>query len=107
MNAATAFVLPSRRETFGLVFTEALFAGLPVIYPKGTAIDGYFDGHSFALPVNASDPASIADAMQEAIQREEELKAALSDWQRSSHAKQFQRPSIAANFAAGLIHAAG
>ncbi|WP_299194619.1 glycosyltransferase [uncultured Erythrobacter sp.] len=107
MSAATAFVLPSRRETFGLVFTEALFAGLPVIYPKGTAIDGYFDGHSFALPVNASDPASIADAMQEAIQREDELKAALSDWHHSSHAKQFQRPSIAANFAAGLIHAAG
>ncbi|NJO13721.1 MAG: glycosyltransferase family 4 protein [Rhizobiales bacterium] len=41
---AKALIMPSLRESFGLVFIEALFAGIPIIYPRGTAVDGYFDG---------------------------------------------------------------
>lgn len=36
-----ALLLPSLNETFGMVYVEALFAGLPVMFTRGTAIDGY------------------------------------------------------------------
>ena len=34
--------MPSRYETFGLVYGEAMSQGLPIIYSKGQGVDGYF-----------------------------------------------------------------
>ena len=107
MNAASAFVLPSLRESFGMVFVEALFAGLPIIYPKGTSVDGYFDGARFAIAVDARNPRAIAEAMREAVAKEAEMKAALTDWQGSQAMQKFQRDSIASAFASGLLGALG
>ncbi|ANY19427.1 2-deoxystreptamine glucosyltransferase [Tsuneonella dongtanensis] len=106
LNRATALVLPSRRESFGMVFIEALFAGIPIIYPAGTAVDGYFDGEPFALRVDAGSTASIAAAMDRAVTHEEELKAALADWQNSPRARRFTREAIGDAFASGLHRAA-
>lgn len=36
------FVMPSRKETFGLVYVEALSQGIPVIYTRNEGIDGFF-----------------------------------------------------------------
>lgn len=105
LNRAMGFVLPSLRESFGLVFIEALFAGLPVIYPKGTAIDGYFDGFSFAIGVDSNDPSAIAAAMRTVVREEQNLKADLLQWQESEHAKQFMRSTIGRVFAVGLSRA--
>lgn len=107
MNSATAFVLPSRRESFGLVFIEALFAGLPIIYPRGMAVSGWFDNCPFAIPVPPRDPAAIADAMAFAVREETRLKAALLDWQVSRAAERFRRPGIAAAYGAALQAACG
>ena len=102
LNRAVALVLPSFRETFGLVFIEALFAGLPVIHSRGTAIDGYFDGAPFALPVDPHSPASIAEAMATALRNEAAMKAALRDWQTSPASLRFTRTAIGEAFAKGL-----
>ncbi|MEO1729303.1 MAG: glycosyltransferase [Pseudomonadota bacterium] len=102
MRNASGFVLPSLRESFGLVFVEALFAGLPIIYPKGTAVDGYFDDAPFALPVDARDPNSIAEAMATLVDNEDQMKLELAKWQTSEDAKAFQRPGIAQKFAAAI-----
>lgn len=102
MNTAAAFVLPSLRETFGMVFIEALFAGSPIIYPKGTSVDGYFDGAPFALGIDARDPSAIVDAIIYAIENETEIKAALADWQQSDAKRLFQRDSIGEAFSRGI-----
>lgn len=94
MNEAIAFIMPSLGESFGLVFIEALFAGLPIIYPKEQAIDGYFDNHDFAIPVDPRDSKEIAQAMIYVRKNETALKNALSQWQKSDQAKLFARPSI-------------
>lgn len=107
MRRATALVMPSLRESFGLVFIEALFAGIPVIYPKGTAIDGYFDGLPFAISVDAHDPGAIAAAMRQVRAEEAELKAALRQWQQSEASQAFTRPRIGRTFAEGLRQALG
>lgn len=105
MNAAKGFALASHRDSFGLVFVEALFAGLPIVYPKGTAVDGYFDGYDFAIPVDSADPRSIARGMAMLDQEEAALKQELAEWQMSSHAEQFMRPAITATFRRGLAEA--
>lgn len=42
-NEADIFVMPSVRETFGLVYLEAISQGLPIIYLANDGIDGLFD----------------------------------------------------------------
>nr|WP_232367514.1 glycosyltransferase [Altererythrobacter lutimaris] len=105
-NAAIGFVLPSLHESFGLVFIEALFAGLPIIYPKGRAVDGYFDDMPFAIAVDPRDPHEISESMKIIIERETALKAEIARWQTSDHAAKFQRDAIASAFAKGLATAA-
>jgi glycosyltransferase involved in cell wall biosynthesis len=102
MNRATGLVLPSLRESFGLVFIEALFAGLPIIYPKGAAVDGYFDNCSFAIAVDARDPEAIAAAIERLVRDEAKLKADLLAWQNSAEARRFTPGAIARAFTDGL-----
>lgn len=102
MNGAAAFVMPSLRESFGLVFLEALFAGLPIIHPKGASIDGYFDGLPFAIPVNARRPEDIARAVRHVVENEAELKAALGAWQQAGGLQRFTRAAIARTFSEGI-----
>ena len=103
LNRAKGFVLPSLRESFGLVFIEALFAGLPIIYPKGAAIDGYFDDYPFAIAVDARDPAAIAEAMDILMRDENRLKSDLLAWQNGPHSRRFTRDAIARTFEQGLL----
>ncbi len=102
MNGATAFVMPSRRESFGLVFIEALFAGLPIIYPKGASVDGYLDGLPFAIKVDARSTRQISQAICHALAHEKELKAALAQWQNAGGLARFTRTAIARTYAKGL-----
>lgn len=102
LNDAIAMVLPSRRESFGLAFIEALFAGTPIIYPAGAAVDGYFDNAPFALRAEASDPASIAVAMERAVKQQVDLKAALAEWQHSEGPRRFSSVSVGQAFGDAL-----
>ena len=49
------FIMPSFRETFGLVYIEAMSQGLPIIYSKGQGIDGYFKDGTVGYSVNPKD----------------------------------------------------
>lgn len=102
MNGAAVFVMPSRRESFGLVFVEALFAGLPIIYPKGASIDGYFDGLPFAIGVNSRNTREIGEAISHAVRHEEALKLALKEWQQAGGLERFSRAAIGGTYATGL-----
>ncbi|HJB45653.1 MAG TPA: glycosyltransferase family 4 protein [Candidatus Mediterraneibacter surreyensis] len=60
---ADIFVLPSKGETFGLVYAEAMSQGLPVIYSKDEGFDGQFQEGVVGYHVNPKDPKSIANAI--------------------------------------------
>src|SRR5690606_2930407 len=41
-SEADVFVMPSRNETFGLVYVEAMLQGLPILYTSNEGIDGFY-----------------------------------------------------------------
>lgn len=63
MRECTLFAMPSVRETFGLVYVEALSQGLPVVYTKNDGIDGFFD-ESVGIAVNPASVDEICNALK-------------------------------------------
>ena len=61
---ARALLLPSLNETFGMVYVEALFAGVPVLHTVGTGIDGWLDGLDVSIAVPPRDAEAVADAIE-------------------------------------------
>ena len=56
-------LLPSLNETFGMVYVEALFAGIPVLLTANSAVDGYLDGLNVAFAVPPKDVGAISAAI--------------------------------------------
>ena len=106
MNNAAAFALVSRRETFGMVFAEALLAGCPIIYPRGAAVDGYFPEGGFARGVDAGDHLELRDAIVAGIKGQDQLKQRLGLWQADGGADPFKRASILTKYQSMLERAA-
>jgi len=61
------FVLPSIKETFGLVYAEAMSQGLPVIYTRGQGFDGQFQNRKVGYSVDCYSEKEIADRIIEVI----------------------------------------
>ena len=55
-NSSDIFVMPSKHETFGLTYIEAMTQGLPVIYSKGEGISGLFPEGYIGYGVDNNDP---------------------------------------------------
>ena len=49
------FIMPSKTETFGLVYVEAMSQGLPCLYSSGQGIDGYFKNGEIGYSINPDD----------------------------------------------------
>ena len=73
-----ALLLPSLNETFGMVYIEALFAGVPILFTRGTAIDGYLDGLDVGHAVPPRDPKAIAAAILDLDTRTAEMRDAIA-----------------------------
>lgn len=56
-------VLVSRNETFGMSYVEALLSGVPILYSKGTGIDGYVDDIDAAVGVCPRSVEDIRDGL--------------------------------------------
>lgn len=63
-RANDIFVMPSKTETFGRVYLEAMSQGLPVIYTRGQGFDGQFDEGVIGYSVNSMDACELADKIQ-------------------------------------------
>ncbi len=107
MNGAAVFVMPSFRESFGMVFVEALLAGCPIIYPENRSVAGYFDGAPFAVAVPPGDPAAIGAATAQMLADQPARKAALAAWQKTPAAHAFTRDAILERYRDGLGAAIG
>lgn len=97
-NEAAVFALPSRRESFGMVFAESLLAGTPVLFSTGTAIDGFFAKTDFARPVNPADQHEIAAALTDMLGRNKAIKTELARRQAQNSFNFLTRDRILVNY---------
>ena len=61
MRAADIFVMPSHRETFGLVYAEAMSQGLPVLYTRNQGFDGQFPDGTVGYAISDTDAQDVAE----------------------------------------------
>jgi glycosyltransferase involved in cell wall biosynthesis len=101
-NAAAAFALVSHRESYGMVFAEALLAGAPCLIPRGRAIDGYFAEGSVVLAADPEDEAEIARALVRLVREETAFKDRLAELGRTGGLALLTRPAIRASYLGAL-----
>ncbi len=85
------FIMPSKYETFGLVYIEAITQGLPVIYTRGQGFDGYFNEGTVGYGVKYDDIEEITESTLKILEKEkwnfkdieEEIKGSF-DWKNIS-----------------------
>jgi glycosyltransferase involved in cell wall biosynthesis len=102
-----AFLMPTRRETFGLVFVEALFCGLPILHTRGWGVDGFFVDGEVGY---ACDPLSLADikrGIETLIDDEAGFKDRLARLASRGGLRPFQRQTIVDGYRVILDRAMG
>jgi glycosyltransferase involved in cell wall biosynthesis len=97
MNRYAAFVMPTRRETYGMVHVEAVLAGVPILWSKDRGIDGLLDDVGYRC-----DPTSLDDVtagIRHLLAEEEPLKRAIGAMQAKNAFAHLRRDAIAAQYA--------
>lgn len=64
MSRSDILVVPSKRETFGLVYVEAMSQGLPVIYTRGQGFDGFFEEGEIGYAVSSDDSIGVGESIR-------------------------------------------
>lgn len=101
-HGATAFALISHRESYGMVFAEALLAGAPCLIPKGQAIDGYFEEGSVVLSASSDDETAIAEALLRLVREETAFKERLKALGQAGGLDRLTRAAISATYSDAL-----
>lgn len=68
------FAMVSHAETFGLVYIECLSQGLPLLYTKGTGIDGLFTDGQIGYGVDSRSDESIYEGLVEIVDNYDRLR---------------------------------
>lgn len=101
-NGAAAFALVSHRETYGMVFAEALLAGAPCLFPRGRAIDGYFPEGTVVLGADPESEEEIAGALVRLVREERAFKGRLAELGASGGLAFLTRPAIRDSYLGAL-----
>jgi glycosyltransferase involved in cell wall biosynthesis len=98
VNQYAAFVLPSRRETYGMVYVEALLAGTPILWSQRRGIDGLLDGLDAGYRCDPSSPDDIAAGIGFLLDNEQPLKHALARHQAAKAFEHLRSGAIASRY---------
>ncbi|WP_161485362.1 glycosyltransferase family 4 protein [Abyssicoccus albus] len=73
LNQSKVFVMPSLKETFGLVYLEAALAKVPSIFIEGQGIDGVFKNEVSGIKIN-NDITQLIEAVLFLLESDNERK---------------------------------
>jgi glycosyltransferase involved in cell wall biosynthesis len=100
-----AFLMPTRRETFGMVFIEALFSGLPVLHTKGWGIDGFFKPGDIGYACDATQLSDVQHGIERLLLEQEPLKSKVALLHDLGQFERFKRRHIVDTYRAALNQA--
>jgi len=72
---ADIFAMPSHRDTFGLVYAEAMSQGTPILYSRGQGFDEQFPDGTVGFAVSDRDPEELADRIMRIAENYKEFSA--------------------------------
>ena len=72
------FIMPSKPETFGLVYVEALSQNLPIIYTKGQGFDGFYPDGKVGYSTIFGDVDDIVEKIKLIIKNYDQLSNTIS-----------------------------
>lgn len=87
-------VLPSYPETFGMVYLEALQAGIPIMHSENAGVAGYFDEKQVAVAVDPSSSDSIKSGIRAIVENQAELKSNVRQLAESGYMEMFNTEQI-------------
>lgn len=96
-----ALAMPARNETFGMVYTEALFSGVPILYGRETGIDGHLNGLDVGIGVDPDDIARISEALVRLVRENAGFRARIAESAPDLHAR-FDPAGVLALYAADI-----
>ena len=98
MNGYAAFAMPSRRETYGMVYIEAVLAGVPILYPQNQGVDGIFEGMSIGYACDTQSAADVADGLRLLLIQEPRLKDEIARLQQNGALDHVRSTAISARY---------
>lgn len=108
LNGYLGFVLPTLKETFGMVYIEALFAGIPILYSMDRGVDGFFDGQNIGVRCDPTSVADIARGITTLLEHVDAMKQEIAFLQETGGFDCFRQNKVCRDYAdqiAGLIEA--
>ncbi|WP_109314008.1 glycosyltransferase [Ruegeria sp. AU67] len=102
LNEYTGFLLPTLRETFGMVYLEALTAGLPILYSQERGVDGFFDGREIGVRCDPKSVPSLEAALRQMVENEEPMKAELAKCQTEGYFRRFEAEQVCKSYSDAL-----
>lgn len=102
-----ALVLPSYPETFGMVYIEAISAGLPVIHARRSGIDGYFEDDLIATAVDHRDVEELAGAMRIMLEQRLKVRERVTAFVAGGGLDQFTAHAVAERYRRAVVAALG
>lgn len=107
MNFYAGFVMPSRPETFGMVYVEAVLAGVPILWSRNEGVDGLFEGMDVGYGCNPESVEDVTRGMGVLIREQGRLKQQIGRLQADGAFEHLRRHGIGARYNRILCAATG
>ncbi len=101
------FLMPTLRETFGMVFVEALFSGLPLLHTKGWGVDGFFKSDEIGYACDSTQLTDIERGVERLFKHQAQLKSRISAIHAEGGLERFMRRSIVETYRSALERVTG